>query len=152
MASASRHHPDVPLVPFAAEVSGLASDSPTPAAGPAGRHRVSRRSALGVGAAASVGLFLGAPAARAATRDPAPSLSSTADGTAPAVPRTAGDQHVTFTRYTGTDLRRGTREAIRWQPDGIRIGQHPVPRSYTDTFAIGGPPSPTTRLPGPPRP
>lgn len=137
MASPYRHHPAVPLVPFAADDSGMATDSATPAASPVGRRLLSRRSALGVGAAASAGLFLGAPAARAATTAPSPSLTSVVGRSAPAGARTTGDQHVTFTRYTGTDFRRGTHEAIRWQPDGIRIGQHPVPRNYTDTFAVG---------------
>lgn len=136
MASASRYHPAVPLVPFATDAV-LVSENPSPAADAAGRRLLSRRSVLGVGAAASAGLFLGAPAARAAN---APSPAPTTTTPAPAAARTPGDQHVTFTRFTGTGFRRGTHDAIWWQTDGIRMGQHPVPRSYTDPFVDGATP------------
>ncbi|HEY9294438.1 MAG TPA: C39 family peptidase [Microlunatus sp.] len=106
-------------------------DTSVPDETPRARNwRFGRRTALGTAAGVTAALAIG-------TR------RALADGTAPIGPRqdptntskVAGDRHVGYKSFTGSDLRAGRHDGTQWSRHGVRIGRPSGSRDYIDPFA-----------------
>ncbi|WP_229669754.1 hypothetical protein [Microlunatus endophyticus] len=98
-------------------------------------HLLPRRTVLGVGVGASVGLAIGAQ------------TPASAHGSKTAL----SDRHVLYRQFTGAELRAGDHHGTSWRHDGVRIAHPTGSLDYSDPMPTTPPLSATRRRPGPRR-